>query len=197
MPGGVAPKFGSEMVSRYTGGPQLQLRVSRYTVQLRSPPQTPEFLTKDFPAATKSPSQIPTTENLVGAKAAPAAIPDFQSLGRESGFLSVIGGALGNLQKLVLGDFCCINFGGFSRGFSWRIFLEDFSGTFCHKNEEKNPARKSAKNPAAQNKNPRKIRSHSKVIDVFGFLTFLHQADSGIFRPFQARPGKIRHQQAA
>ena len=36
VPGGVAPKFGSEKVSRYTGVSQLQLRVSRYTVQLRS-----------------------------------------------------------------------------------------------------------------------------------------------------------------
>ena len=42
VPGGVAPKFGSEKVSRYTGVKvsrytvvsQLQLRVSRYTVQL-------------------------------------------------------------------------------------------------------------------------------------------------------------------
>ena len=34
-PGGVAPKFGSEKVSRYTGVSQLQLRVSHYTVQLR------------------------------------------------------------------------------------------------------------------------------------------------------------------
>ena len=32
----VALKFGSEKVSRYTGVSQLQLRVSRYTVQLRS-----------------------------------------------------------------------------------------------------------------------------------------------------------------
>ena len=30
-------------------------------------------------------------------------------------------------------DFCCVNFGGFSRRFSWRIFL----GTVSHKNEEK------------------------------------------------------------
>ena len=36
VPGGVAPKFGSEKVSRYTGVSQLQLRVSRYTVQLLS-----------------------------------------------------------------------------------------------------------------------------------------------------------------
>ena len=35
VPGGVAPKFGSEKVSRHTGVSQLQLRVSRYTVQLR------------------------------------------------------------------------------------------------------------------------------------------------------------------
>ena len=33
--GGVAPKFGSEKVSRCTGMSQLQLRVSRYTVQRR------------------------------------------------------------------------------------------------------------------------------------------------------------------
>ena len=33
--GGVAPKFGSEKVSRYTGVSQLQLRVSRCIVQLR------------------------------------------------------------------------------------------------------------------------------------------------------------------
>ena len=41
MPGGVAPKFGSDKVSRYTGVSQLQLRVSRYTVQL-SPELAPE-----------------------------------------------------------------------------------------------------------------------------------------------------------
>ena len=35
VPRGVAPKFGSEKVSRYTGVSQLQFRVSRYTVQLR------------------------------------------------------------------------------------------------------------------------------------------------------------------
>ena len=34
--GAVAPKFGSEKVSRYTGVSQVQLRVSRYTVQLRT-----------------------------------------------------------------------------------------------------------------------------------------------------------------
>ena len=44
------------------------------------------------------------------------------------------------LQKCV-GDFCCISFGGFCRGFSWRIF----EGTFSHKNEEKKSATKSAK----------------------------------------------------
>ena len=34
FPGGVAPKLGSEKVSRYTGLSQVQLRVSRYTVRL-------------------------------------------------------------------------------------------------------------------------------------------------------------------
>ena len=34
FPGGVAPRFGSEKVSRYTGVSQVQMRVSRYTVQL-------------------------------------------------------------------------------------------------------------------------------------------------------------------
>ena len=43
------------------------------------------------------------------------------------------------LRKCV-GDFCLI-FGGFCRGFSWRIFL----GTFPRKNEGKNPATRSAK----------------------------------------------------
>ena len=43
--------------------------------------------------------------------------------------------------RYVLEDFCCINLGGFSRGFSEWIFLGTF---FPHKNEEKNPARKSA-----------------------------------------------------
>ena len=37
--------------------------------------------------------------------------------------INIIGPA--PLQKCV-GDFCCINFGGFCRGFSWRIFLATF-----------------------------------------------------------------------
>ena len=56
----------------------------------------------------------------------------------------------------VLEDFCCINFGGFSRGFSWRIFL----GTFSHKNEEEKSGEKiREKIRRPRNKNPRKIRS--------------------------------------
>ena len=52
-----------------------------------------------------------------------------------------------NLQKCVGGFLLYINFGGFSRGFSWRIFL----GTFSHKKEEKNSGEKiREKNPAAQ-----------------------------------------------
>ena len=56
----------------------------------------------------------------------------------------------------VLEDFCCINFGGFCIGFSWRIFL----GTFSHKNEEKKSGEKiHEKIRRLKNKNPRKIRS--------------------------------------
>ena len=59
------------------------------------------------------------------------------------------------LQKCV-GDFCCIIFGGFCRGFSWRILL----GTFSHKNEEKKSGEKiRGKIRRPKNKNPRKIRS--------------------------------------
>ena len=61
MPGGVAPKFGSEKVSRYTGVSQLQLRVSRYTVQLSTKwrnSATPEKVTflppKNVPNSTFS-----------------------------------------------------------------------------------------------------------------------------------------------
>ena len=49
------------------------------------------------------------------------------------------------LQKIV-GDFCCIKFGGFCRGFTWRIFL----ALFPTKMRRTNPATKSATNPAAQ-----------------------------------------------
>ena len=47
-PGGVAPKFGSEKVSHYTGVSQVQLRVSRYTVQLSSKGTTKKLCDKDF-----------------------------------------------------------------------------------------------------------------------------------------------------
>ena len=59
------------------------------------------------------------------------------------------------LQKCV-GDFCSINFGGFCREFSWRIFL----GTFSHRNEERKSGDKIRKKiRRLKNKNPRKIRS--------------------------------------
>ena len=62
---------------------------------------------------------------------------------------------LAPLQKIV-GDFCCINFGGFCRGFSWRIFL----GTFSHKNEEKKSGDKIRDKIRRLKKyNPREIRS--------------------------------------
>ena len=47
-----------------------------------------------------------------------------------------------SICRNVSEDFCCIHFGGFSRGFSWRIFLW---ALFPTKMERKNPARKSAK----------------------------------------------------
>ena len=50
------------------------------------------------------------------------------------------------LQKCV-GDFCCANFGGFCRGFSSRIFLEDISP---QKWGEKIRQWNRRKNPAAQ-----------------------------------------------
>ena len=61
------------------------------------------------------------------------------------------------LQKCV-GDFCCANFGGFCRGFSWRIFLI----TFSHKNEKKSGDKIREKIRRPKNKNPRKIRSAKK-----------------------------------
>ena len=45
------------------------------------------------------------------------------------------------LQKCV-GDFCCINFGGFCRGFSWRIISGHF---FPQKMRRKHQATESAK----------------------------------------------------
>ena len=47
----------------------------------------------------------------------------------------------------------------------------------------------------------KRVTCRLTIIDVSWFLTLSgirqNQAESGIFRPFQARPGKIRHQQAA
>ena len=43
FPGGVPPKFGSEKASRYPGVSQVQLRVSRYTVQLSFQPECLEM----------------------------------------------------------------------------------------------------------------------------------------------------------
>ena len=43
-------------------------------IKFSPPPTTPEFLTKDFPSATRSRTEILTKENLVGAKTAPTAV---------------------------------------------------------------------------------------------------------------------------
>ena len=51
--------------------------IARYAVlriKFSPPPPTPEFLTKDFPSATRSRTEILTKENLVGAKTAPTAV---------------------------------------------------------------------------------------------------------------------------
>ena len=65
MPGGVAPKFGSEKVSRYTGVSQLQLRVSRYTVRLRKRnPEVPqEFSRSDLTTPEVVPSVYGKLDN--------------------------------------------------------------------------------------------------------------------------------------
>ena len=67
------------------------------------------------------------------------------------------------LQKCV-GDFCCINFGGFCRGFSWRIFL----GTFSHKNEKKSPKKKSAKKSVLPKTDPKNPRVHKILVRILG-----------------------------
>ena len=63
----------------------------------------------------------------------------------------------GPSAEMCRGFLLWINFGRFSRGFSWRIFL----GTFSHKNEEKKSGEKirEKKIRRLKNKNPRKIRS--------------------------------------
>ena len=69
------------------------------------------------------------------------------------GYRAIIGPA--PLQKCV-GDFCCVNFGGFAGDFPGGFFL----GTFSHKNEEKKSGEKICeKIRRPKNKNPRKIRS--------------------------------------
>ena len=80
--------------------------------------------------------------------------------------------------------FCCVNFGGFCWGFSWRIF----PGTFSHKNEVKKTGdkiRENKKNPAAQKyksaKNPFSQKPTLKISErprkrsqgFPGFLEFL------------------------
>ena len=77
VPRGVAPRFGSEKVSRYTGVSQLQLRVSRYTVQLRSEAWGPNFKKKSS-----------WSEKAI--------------LGALGEFRGILGGALG-VRKIILG----------------------------------------------------------------------------------------------
>ena len=65
--------------------PEQEKKNPKRPLRIRfSPPHpTPEFLTKDFPSATRSQMEILTKENLVGAKAAPTAVSrDFHSLSK-------------------------------------------------------------------------------------------------------------------
>ena len=71
----------------------------------------------------------------------------------------------------VSDDFCCIKFGGFLRGFSWRGF---FWALFPTKMSRKSPARKSAKKiRRPKNKNPQKIRSAKTPTHTFALFCAL------------------------
>ena len=65
------------------------------------------------------------------------------------------------LQKLV-GDFCCIDFGGFSQGFSWRILL----GThFSHKKRrEKSNGKIRKESGDSEQKNPQNKQVETSVL---------------------------------
>ena len=66
-------------------------------------------------------SAPPPTAGLLGSRVVKGR---FVEIGFAWGKARVVG--LAPLQKVV-GDFCRIKFGGFCRGFSWRIFLGTFS----------------------------------------------------------------------
>ena len=76
------------------------------------------------------PVDAPTAQGLPDSVAAVRSLAFFRN--QAKGVFRRVGPA--PLQKCV-GDFCCINFGGFCRGFSWRIFL----GTFSHKSASPKP----------------------------------------------------------
>ena len=62
--------------SGFGGGGLVLLPTCCLNMRIRfwPPPPTPEFLTKDFPSATRCRMEILTKENLVGAKIAPTAV---------------------------------------------------------------------------------------------------------------------------
>ena len=64
-----APKVG---ISK-PGVPKLGIP-QKLRIKFSPPPPTPEFLTKDFPSATRPRTKILTKENLVGAKIAPTPV---------------------------------------------------------------------------------------------------------------------------
>ena len=104
VPGGVAPEFGSEKVSRYTGVSQLQLRVSRYTVQLRGQKRGPKWAIlghKKFSLPSRKPSKYSEAWG-------PSQFQEKRSrsekaiLGALREFRGILGAALGT-QNLILG----------------------------------------------------------------------------------------------
>ena len=81
--------------------------------------------------------------------------------------------------EMCRGFLCCINFGGFCRGFSWRIFLGTFSPTRMRR---KNPARKSAKKSGGpkikireksvlQKTDPKRFKGNLRVSEKFAWLS--------------------------
>ena len=80
--------------------------------------------------------------------------------------------------------FCCINFGGFCRGFSWRIFL----GTFSHKNEKTSGDKIREKIRRPKNKNSRKILR--KILVSVKFVSAILGPEMAA--PILWTPGKMR-----
>ena len=115
VPGGVAPKFGSEKVSRYTGVSQLQLRVSRYTVQLR-------WQLASNASLARAPRETLLVSFQKFQNQAPAQLTSCRpcSVSAEYCLLNLQGGHLCNFSEdfSLLVAFLLVTFPWFFRGFS-------------------------------------------------------------------------------